>query len=807
MALTPGAKLGPYEILAPLGAGGMGEVYRARDSKLGRDVAIKVLPQSFASDAERMARFEREAKLLASLNHPNIASIYGFEDSNGSGALVMELVNGPTLAERLQQGGVPLEEVLPIAKQIAEGLEYAHERGIIHRDLKPANIKLSPDGAAKILDFGLAKAIEGDPTSTDISTSPTITRMATQAGIILGTAAYMSPEQAKGKPVDCRTDIWAFCCVLFEMLSGKSTFGGETVTDVLAAVVMRDPEWSSLPDSTPPRIRELLQRCLRRDKKQRLQSIGDARIILDETIAKAPDGSSSQSSQSSSRTVWLVALPLVFVALLTPVWSWLYFSHKAAPSPSSALSAILISAADLDDPRLSPDGNSVAYVSAGKLWIRNLSNIDPHPLEGTDGGQNPFWSPDSKSIAYFYGTEIRRISVLGGPSNLVCTLPAGKSLNEGTWGAEDRIVFSMLPTGLFEVSAQGGQPKVFAKADPAKDEYLLRGPKFLSDGKTLLMIVRRPGPGLHLDTIAIQSGQNRKVVLQIPGSALFTPVSAERSGHLLFDESRPNKGIWAVPFSFSKFQSTGQPFLIRAKARSASISLDGRMVYLSGDNPGASELSWVDRSGKVLGSFGSPKLDMRFPNISPKGNHVAVISVGDKVSVWVQDVIRNAATNLTASLYYAWAPAWSREGNAVVFSCQESSSSPKGLCIAPADGSGKPNLILAGPDAVSLTLSPDNSTALFSTHDEKGNYDIWSVSLREGAKAEPFLVTPANEDYPQFYRMVTTLRINRMSQGAMKFMSVPFLQAMGSGQFLPTGAIHPNGIPPATNFSLLKVRD
>src|SRR5277367_2622677 len=291
MTLATGSRLGPYEILAGIGAGGMGEVYRARDSKLGRDVALKVLPEAFARDAERMARFQREAKVLASLNHPNIASIYGLEDSGATHALVMELVEGPTLADRIRSGPIPIDEALRIAKQMCEALEYAHERGIVHRDLKPANLKVTNDDAVKVLDFGLAKAIEGDAASVDISTSPTMSRMATLAGVLLGTAAYMSPEQAKGKAVDRRADIWAFGCVLYEMLTGHLAFSGETVTDTLAAVIMKDPDWSQLPTATPVRVRVLLQRCLQKDPKQRLRDIGDARISLEEVLSGAPDSS------------------------------------------------------------------------------------------------------------------------------------------------------------------------------------------------------------------------------------------------------------------------------------------------------------------------------------------------------------------------------------------------------------------------------------------------------------------------------------------------------------------------------------
>jgi serine/threonine protein kinase len=755
MTLASGSKLGPYEIVGPLGAGGMGEVYRARDKKLGRDVAIKVLPREFAADPARMARFEREAKLLASLNHANIASIYGFEDADGIGWLVMELVDGPTLAERILQGPLPLDEALLIARQIAEALEYAHERGIVHRDIKPANMKLSTDGAVKVLDFGLAKAIEGDPASSDISTSPTISRMATQAGIILGTAAYMSPEQAKGKPVDRRTDLWAFGCVLFEMLIGKTAFGGETVTDVLAAVVMKDPDWSKLPASTPPRIREVLERCLKKDQRQRLQSMGDARITIEEFLSGNTESTSSQLAPTRSPALWLSMLPWALLTLLAGFISWLFFEHKSASSAPGAVTAALVSGPDLSDPSFSPDGNVVAYEKEGKLWIRSLRDLESHPIEGTEGGHGPFWSPDSRSIGFFRESEIRRISLLSGQSSLVCPLPTGGSGNEGTWGAEDRIVFSMIPEGLFEVSAQGGQPELFTKADRAKDEFVLRAPHFLSDGKTLLMIVRRPGPGIRLDTVAVQSGRKRQVVLQIPDSFLFKAVSSEKTGHLLFYEVRPNPGIWAVPFSFSALKVTGQRFLVRQKASSFSVSLEGNLVYLSGVNDGPSELSWVDRSGKILGSFGSLKNEIRQPTVSPEGHRVAVMNVGENWSVWVQDSIRNTATNLTTSLYFAASQAWTSDGKRLVFSCQDTAKSPFGLCTASPDGSAPPKPILVlpmGPNPLYLTLSPDNSTALYSAREafRSHNIFIWSVSLRAGAKPEPFQVTPAIQLSPQF---------------------------------------------------------
>ncbi len=389
----------------------MGEVYRAKDTKLKREVALKVLPELFAGDAQRMARFEREAQLLASLNHPHIAHIHGLEESNGIRALVMELVEGPALAERIKQGALPLEEALPIAKQIAEALEYAHDKGIIHRDLKPANIKLTPDGQVRVLDFGLAKALEGEASEADISTSPTISAAATRAGVLLGTAAYMSPEQAKGKTVDRRADIWAFGCVLFEMLAGKAAFDGETITDTLAAVVRAEPEWAQLPEKVPGRIRELLKRCLLKDPKQRLQAIGEARIALENYAAEsgAEGAAVRESSKSRERVFAVFGAAGILTAILFGV---LYWSHapektrvvrsyiKAMPNTS-----FVFSASPSAGFALSPDGLRLAYVainSEGKamLWVRPLGSLQAQAFAGTEDAASPFWSPDSRYLLY-----------------------------------------------------------------------------------------------------------------------------------------------------------------------------------------------------------------------------------------------------------------------------------------------------------------------------------------------------------------------------------------------------------------------
>jgi len=430
MPLPAGTKLGPYEIVAPLGAGGMGEVYRARDTKLGRDVALKVLPAAFATDPERMARFRREAQVLASLNHPHIGAIYGFEDSGNTHALVMELIEGPTLADRITRGPIPLDEALPLAREIAEALEAAHERGIVHRDLKPANIKITPDGNVKVLDFGLAKAVEGDAFSSDIQNSPTISRMATQAGIILGTAAYMSPEQARGKSVDRRTDIWAFGCVLFEMLTGKRAFEGETVSDTLAAVIRAEPEWSLLPTNTPQRIRNLLLRCLKKDPKQRLQSIGEARITIDDEISGVAQDSSAfpASAAQIPARAWQRAMPwaALAAALAIALAASLFFLWRNTRSEPPAVVKSTIMLPDTQqlpgsnpEVALSPDGTMLAFVSHGSdgkthLWLRRMNSTSAQPLEGTEGADAPFWSPDSRYIGFFANGRLQKIPGIGG---------------------------------------------------------------------------------------------------------------------------------------------------------------------------------------------------------------------------------------------------------------------------------------------------------------------------------------------------------------------------------------------------------
>ena len=451
MTIAAGTKVGSYEITGAIGAGGMGEVYRAQDTKLGRDVAIKVLPEAFAHDAERLSRFQREAKMLASLNHPNIATIHGLEQSNGTQYLVMELVSGETLAERVKRdGALPVEEALAICKQIAEALEAAHEKGIIHRDLKPANVKVTPEGKVKVLDFGLAKAFAGDTVDGNPSQSPTLSAVATMQGVLLGTAAYMSPEQARGKAVDKRTDIWAFGCVLYELLTGKQTFAGDDITDILAAVVRAEPDWQALPAAIPMQVRDLLRRCLQKDKTLRLRDAGDARIEIQEALT-APVTAEPVAAQRKNRerVAWAAAGALALIAIAFAIGFVL-----RAPKPPQPLQAVRLSAEIGADASLytafgpaailSPDGTRLALVASGadqkrRIYVRSLDQLQATALSGTENARDPFFSPDGQWIGFFADGKLKKISVQGGAAVTLCDAPDDRG---GSWGDDGTIVFA-----------------------------------------------------------------------------------------------------------------------------------------------------------------------------------------------------------------------------------------------------------------------------------------------------------------------------------------------------------------------------
>jgi serine/threonine-protein kinase len=761
MALPTGTKLGPYEILAPLGAGGMGEVYRARDAKLNRDVALKIISQEFAHDEQRMARFQREAQVLASLNHTHIASIYGFEESGNIHALVMELVEGPTLAERIKQGPIPLEEALPIAKQIAEALESAHERGIIHRDLKPANIKLTHDGKVKVLDFGLAKALMDGSSSQDISNSPTLTMASTKEGVILGTAAYMSPEQAKGKAVDRRSDIWSFGVVLFEMLSGQQTFGGETVSDTLAGIIKDTPDWSALPSSTPKRVRDLLQRCLQKDPRQRLQAIGDARIAIEEILSgSAQDdygvalggapGAALPAAQTWRRFVpWALAAVLV-VALLVALFALRQASQFPALKPVE-LSLWIPPDQQLDTfdgpaVAISPDGSRLAYVvrnrgmNAGKLYVRELDNKAAVLLDGAAESSVPFFSPDSQWIGVFGDGKLKKVSVRGGASIVLADITGYRG---GTWSEDGTIVFpAQFTSPLYRIPAAGGTPVAFTHLDASRAEITHRWPQFLPGGKAVLFTASADNN--FFDHASVQAATLDKGVGKVlVENAYFGRYLA--GGYLAYVSQGT---VFVAPFDAKELKITGTaiPVLqgvdadLSSGAVQISISRNGTAVYLSGGTLNKSvNVALLDRKGDAS-TLMDDRPDAASPSVSPDGKRIAFNTIH---GIWVRDMARGATSPVTPATAGATFPIWSPDGQWLAYTHPRSTSKGSGQAIyrIRSDGTGEEepltpdNLLNSYPSS----WSPDGKTlAFYQLSDKDGCCIIWTLTLDEkGKPGEP----------------------------------------------------------------------
>jgi len=758
--LSTGTKLGSYEISSSLGAGGMGEVYRARDSKLGRDVALKILPEKFARDSDRMARFQREAKVLASLNHPNIATIHGLEDSGSTRALVMELVEGPTLADRIRQGPIPVDEAVRIARQIADALEYAHERGIVHRDLKPANVKVTADDTVKVLDFGLAKALEGDIASIDISTSPTISRMATQAGILLGTAAYMSPEQAKGKQVDRRADIWAFGCVLYEMLTGKMAFRGETVTDTLASVIRDEPGWSQLPATTPVRVRVLLLRCMQKDPKQRLRDIGDARISLDEVISGAPEDAPSLAAvgRTADRPwrMWLFGgIAGVFV-IATALLAFLNFRQKPSATQSMRFEIPLPEKTSFvgGAPSASPDGHKVAFILAGadgqsRLWVRSLDTLEVRPLESTERASGwPFWSPDSGSIAFTVGGKLLKIDISGGPPQALCD--GGSVILGGTWLPDHRILFSSAGQ-LMQVVDWGGAPSRIGPTGTASF------PTPLPDSRHLIYTVGPPGAensGIYVSSLEAKPGDPPAKKLLPDASVTVLAPSPERNlAYLLFlrvSGAGSSKGtLMAVPFDLRQLALAGEPIPIAEQVTSFSASPTGVLVYWSGSSTSGGPsrgniqglLTWFDRTGKVLGTIGDPGL-YRTLAISPDGKRVAFERADPQSfahhDIWLYDSARGVTTRFTFDSGWDGNPVWSPDGSHIAFGGAKPETGIFNLYQKTSNLAGEEELLFKSEvHKIPSSWSPDGRFLLF--FNPAGATHVWVLPLDgTAANRKPF---------------------------------------------------------------------
>ena len=735
MSLTPGTRLGPYEVAAPIGAGGMGEVYRAHDSRLHREVAIKTLPAAFVDDPNRLARFHREAQALAALSHPNIAAIYGLEETGGTVALVMEFVDGPTLAERIAAGPIPIAEALPIARQIGAALEAAHEKGIVHRDLKPANIKFTNDGQAKVLDFGLAKAIGIESTSDSGSppaNSPTLTLDATRAGVILGTAAYMSPEQARGKAVDRRADIWAFGVVLFEMLTGRSTFEGETVSDTLAGVLRADVDYNQLPADTPVAVRRLLDRCLQKDPKRRLRDMGDAWFEIDSPMPAAISTTPPATPPARpNRFPFLAYAAAIVIAIGAIAWAYLHKPAAAAhPVVRWASSQRKLSAALA----LSRDGSRMAYMessgSSFALMLRNMDQLDGRPIPDVPGGGMPVFSPDGQWIAFITLSnphKLQKVPVAGGSAITLCDY-SGDFLGLA-WGDDGRIVFPG-PNGLFRVSSAGGTPEQITKLDPAKRESSHGWPSVLPGGAVLFAI--------HSGTssqVAVLDAARRTTRLLVPNGS--SPHYAS-SGHLVYYRSGT---LFAVPFDARRLEVSGPevPVLehvsnINVNGADFSFSDGGLLVYMAGaaGADGNTILNWADRKGAL-----EPVSDAKqwgTGRLSPDMTHVANgIHNGDAEDIWTYDLVRRVPTRLTFEGRNS-NPIWSPDGRWITFvGVREGKAA---LYRVAADASGKPELLAeADPTAFPDSWAPDGKTLVFSQVGADRKTHLWSVSIPGGKPA------------------------------------------------------------------------
>jgi len=804
MPLTPGTRIGSYEITGPLGAGGMGEVYRAADRKLGRDVAIKILPEEFAQQPDRLARFEREARVLASLNHPNIAAIYGLEDAGAVRGLVLELVEGQTLAELIQPGPLPVDRAMGFALQIAEALEAAHEKGVVHRDLKPANVKVTPEGTVKVLDFGLAKAFADDfgTHPAEASMSPTLTVAATQAGIIIGTAAYMSPEQAAGQTADRRADIWSFGVVVLEMLVGRRTFGGETVSHVLASVLKDEPEWDKLPPDLPPRLREMLHACLRKKVRRRLQSIGDARVLLEEYLADPasfapPIAPVVAAAAAPVRRV--PPLPWVVAGLLAAgLTGALYALWGSTPpaNPTTRLSIACPTGATVfggygSSLVLSPDGSRLAYVleqdDGRGLYTQGLDQWKPTQLvpDGQDPYQ-PFFSPDGEWVGFVTRTELKKVPVHGGSPLTLCAVDRSRGAD---WAPDGSIVLAPAQrSALVRVPAAGGEPVPLTVLDELKKETTHRWPQVLPGGEAILFTSSsddRDFDQASLELFLLKTKERR--VLQKGGSyARYVP-----SGHIVY----VNKGtLFAFPFDLGSLTATGSPAPVLEGVSADSeeggaqfdLSEDGTLVYVEGDSGAlGTTVVWVDSKGEATPLWDAPQVYGE-PALSPDGKRLAIqITKEGDIDIWIYDLDRSVPMRLTFDKGTDSHPAWSPDGETIYYTSDR--GGVRGLYRRPADGSGEAELILKREKVEWVSsISPDGKVLTFVE-----DTDTWLLPLG-GGEPVPFLVGPAIEAGAEFSPDGRWIAYNSNESGPFQVYVRPASGARGKWQISTDGAAYPH---------------
>ncbi len=767
MALASGTRIGSYEVVAQIGAGGMGEVYRARDTRLKREVALKILPDSFANDPERLARFQREAEVLASLNHPNIAIIHGLEESEGTRALVMELVEGDTLADRIARGPIPVDEALAIAKQIAEALDAAHEQGIIHRDLKPANIKRRDDGTVKVLDFGLAKLGPGGadaPAAPGATHSPTLSLAFTGVGMILGTAAYMSPEQARGKTVDKRADIWAFGCVLFEMLAGKRAFDGTDATEIIAAVVRGEPEWSALPTATPPKLIAVLNRCLQKDPRLRARDIGDLRFELDE-VSRAP--ALGDTSTAIPRVpLWRRAIPYAAVVLVTVGLTASVASLLRAPAPDRPVARFVINLPENEQfsntgrhaVAISPDDAHIVYGANGRLNLRRLDQLVATPIRGTEGtpaspqeaARNPFFSPNGQWIGFWQNGQLKKVSVTGGAPVVLC-------LADNPWGAswsdDDSIVFGQGPKGIMRVAVAGGTPELVVKVDAGESAH---GPQMLPRGRGILFTLRPSGAQTWDESrIVVQSltTGERKEVIKGGSDARYLP-----TGHLVYALENT---VLAVPFDVDTSNVTGGPVPVLDRVARAggltstgaahfSVSARGTLVYfedLGAFSAAKRTLTWVDRNGGET-AIKAPARPYRYPRLSADGQRITVDTFDEELDVWIWNLAGETLTRLTADAAADSYGVWTPDGGRVIFNSTRAGSRGIGignLYWQASDGTGAAERLTDSPNnQVPNAVSQDGTKLVFREDTAKGS-DLLLLPLQGERRAQPLVQTPFTE--------------------------------------------------------------
>ena len=806
MALMVGTKLGSYQITVLLGKGGMGEVYRARDTKLGRDVAIKVLPEEFSRDADRLSRFQREAEVLASLNHPNIAAIHDLEKTDGTRYLVLELVEGETLADRIGRGPIPVGEALEIAKQICEALEAAHEKGVIHRDLKPANIKRTPDGKVKVLDFGLAKVLEPmSAPDTDVTAFSTMRSPAmTRAGVIVGTLAYSSPEQLRAEAVDKRTDIWAFGCVLHEMLTGYAAFAGETVSDTIVKVLEHEPDWNAWPANVPASVRVLVQRCLEKDRKQRVADITTARFVLNDLVTTAPSGLISSTPRlSSKRPAWAALAITSFVCAATLAVVGTIYLRREPTDAHVYRSTILATvtpdpAAGAGTPSLSPDGRRLAFIGSDAngnnlVYVRALDSLQEQPLAGTEGAQTEFWSPDGRFLAFIAGNKLKKIDAQGnGTALVICeslsTLP-------GSWNRGDVILFTPnAGAPLFRVSATGGTPSPVTSLDTKAGETAHVYPFFLPDGRHFVYLAQTSGGVPHGVYIGSLDSTERTRLFDGGSNAEYA------QGALLFLRGTT---LMAQPFDVGRLAFTGEAVPLANQVRVSevsgflrtgafNVSETGVLVYRADPSPG-SDLVWFDRTGRELGRLGdrAKYLDVV---LSPDGTQasVSVMESGTATrDVWVYDVARGLRNRLTFDPEDDLDAKWSPEGTRVAYASRRKGHLD--LYVKMASGAESEHLLWADDlDKYPQSWSPDDRFLLYATVGGPTGQDLWVLPLfGDAQKPFPFLQTQSNKGTGQFSPDGHWIAYRSNETGRFEIYVAPFPGPGGKWQVSTTGGTGP----------------